>query len=459
MKKFVSFFLLFTIIISLLNTSGCLTKKSFTPFPTTDQKLLGPQKPIEKWTFTWETDKTDSNPQFDQSYNPAGLWKDPCVDSLGNVYFSDFQEYIKLRGNIFALSEAGKLLWKRSKTLTIKMDELKDGFINQETKTTSMFTKNNSSNKTYQLSDSFLGQDKMLYGIQNKKNWLLSIKNFFNRYWYFWFFGVGHVFDTNIVSMDYQGKIKWTYKIPQIDKEKRRFVKDFCDTKGNDYFVFDQAKEDDATFNNRVPVYEMYSLTSTGKLRWKKEYPTKHFAGEDYGKKFDLLSNKLVVGNSFLVSETKIPPYGNVEYYLQCLTTDGNLLWETKMQEDCELKVPYTMLDEKTFLVPIQDTKVDSTFLQAISSENGKVLWEKEIDSKHSTSPVVDVDGNIYIGAGGTEQKPRTIYSFTNKGTLRWSMVQTNPDQAFGTNLALGVNHTLYYGLQGTNLLYCIGEK
>jgi outer membrane protein assembly factor BamB len=381
------------------------------------------------------------------------------VDSTGNVYFSDFQEYMKLRGNIYAVSEAGKLIWKRSKTLTIKMDELKDGFINQETKTTSILTKNDSPNKTYKISDSFLGQDKMLYGIQNKKNWLLSIKNFFNRYWYFWFFGFGHVFDTNIVSMDYQGKIRWTYKIPQIDKEKRRFVKNFCDTKGNIYFVFDQAKEDEATFNNRVPVYELYSLTSTGKLRWKKEYPTKHFAGEDYGKQFDIISNKLEAENSFLVSETKIPPFGNAEDYLQCLSIDGDLLWETMMQEDGEMKVSYTMLDEKTFLVPIQDTKFDRTFLQAISAENGEVLWEKEIDSKYSTSPVIDSEGNIYIGAGGVDKKPRIICSYSSSGSLRWSMVQTNPDQAFGTNLVLGPNHTLFYGLQEMNLLYYIGEE
>jgi outer membrane protein assembly factor BamB len=459
MKKLVSFFLFFTIITCLLNTSGCSVKKSFTPFPTTDQKLLGPQKPIKKWTFAWETDKSDSNPEFDQSVTPLGLSKDPCLDSSGNVYFSDFQAWLKISGNLYSLSQNGKLLWKRPKILTANLEGLENGVLNQDSGNVSCFNQKNILVRSYKIFNSFLSENKMLYGFRSYKNWFISIKNLFSHIWFLWFYGIGHVYNFEMVSFDFHGKLRWVYKIPLVDISTRRFTHYFSDSQGNVYFVFDQAKEDDATFNNRVPVYEMYSLTSTGKLRWKKEYPTKHFAGEDYGKKFNLLSNKLVVGNSFLVSEIKIPPYGNAEYYLQCLSTDGNLLWETKMMEDCELKVPCTMLDEKTFLVPIQDTKLDRTFLQAIASENGKVLWEKEIDSKNSTSPVVDAEGNIYIGAGGTEQKPRTIYSYTRSGSLRWSMVQTNPSQLFGTSLVLGPNRTLYYGLQGMNLLYCIGEK
>lgn len=458
MKKLNSFFLFIVIITCLLNSAGCSTKKTFTPFPVTDQKVVGPQKPIEKWTFAWETDITDSNPEFMQSVAPLGLWKDPCLDSSGNVYVSDFQEWLKLAGTIYSLSPDGKLLWKNSKTLTFRMESLANGFLNQDTKKVTYFDPDNSVVKTYQLKNAFLGQDKMLYGIQNKKNWLLTIKNFFNRYWYFWFFGVGHVYDIKILSMDYQRKIRWTYKISQIGKETRKYIQSFCDSQGNVYFIFDQAKKDDATFNNRIPVYEFYSFTSTGKIRWKKEFPINHFAGDDYGKLVKFIPNRIKVNDTFIVGEKKAPIRLTPVFYLQCLSTDGDLLWETKIREDGEFKVPYAMLDEKTYLVPIQDTKLDRTFLQAISSVDGHVLWEKEIDSKNCTSPIVDSEGNIYIGAGGADKKPRTIYSFSSSGSLRWSMVQTNPEQAFGTNLVLGPNRTLYYGLQGMNLLYCIGE-
>jgi outer membrane protein assembly factor BamB len=456
------------LVVFLFSLTSCTANKqkpgvsSFIPFPSVNQKFLGPSNPKVKWIYEWEEVHNVNEKQDTDIVLPVN---NPSIDGQGKIYLNNQSKYFGPQGNIFVLTPEGRLLSNSSQSVARNIVGLHQGILIQNNEVldkAKVFYINQEGikQKEYAIANSFLGQDQFLYGLRFKETWFTPFLDKLQlKYSLMWNSSMKDLYRLEIISLDWNSNLRWNYSVPDINKKGGMLEKCFSDTKGNIYFIFDlfsTGKEQ----KKGIYTSEIVSLTSTGKFRWKNTFSTKRIDQDSYRTHYDIIPRNLTVSNSFLVYETKLDSSANKEFILQCLsTTDGNLLWENKLQNEQELKVPYTILDETTFLVSIQDINLDKTYLRAVSSENGKILWEKEIDSKHCTSPIVDSQGNIYIGAGGADKKPSTIYSYTSLGSLRWSMVQTNPDQAFGTNLVLGSNHSLYYGLQEMNLLYCIGDK
>ena len=75
--------------------------------------------------------------------------------------------------------------------------------------------------------------------------------------------------------------------------------------------------------------------------------------------------------------------------------------------------------------------------LYAINNKTGKILWSIELDSPATTSPSVDVNGNVFIATKATTEgfgwkwekdifKPSKIHCINNKGKVLWSYEQAN---------------------------------
>ncbi|WP_089717226.1 PQQ-binding-like beta-propeller repeat protein [Candidatus Entotheonella palauensis] len=57
--------------------------------------------------------------------------------------------------------------------------------------------------------------------------------------------------------------------------------------------------------------------------------------------------------------------------------------------------------------------------LYALATANGKLIWKAETPLQLSSTPVVDVDGNVYWGTGNT------LHAFTPQGQTRWVYTTT----------------------------------
>ena len=104
--------------------------------------------------------------------------------------------------------------------------------------------------------------------------------------------------------------------------------------------------------------------------------------------------------------------------------------------------------------------------LYAINNKTGKILWSIELDSPATTSPSVDVNGNVFIATKATTErsgwvddkdifKPSKIYCIDNKGKVLWSYelksdVYSKP--------AIGNDGTIYFG-SDDGYLYAVNTK
>ena len=81
---------------------------------------------------------------------------------------------------------------------------------------------------------------------------------------------------------------------------------------------------------------------------------------------------------------------------------------------------------------------------------DGELLWHYEIDAAEIFSPVIGIDGTIYIGTRNNNEAIHTaFYALNADGTLKWTVSSYD-----GTAPAvIGSNGTIYWPTMGTRIL------
>jgi hypothetical protein len=444
MKKRITLLLVITFWVQLIScTNGKIKigKSPFTPFPISTKPLQGISNPMKAWIFQIPYKSGD---------NMIGVEDKPVVDDSGNVYF------ISKNDKFYALNTVGEELWKINDTRFENIKSLKDGFVVDSLVSSNYYDPFGKFKQSFNNLGFYIGTDRMRYHtvfIKNAKRWWKALNE--KKWWKLFALSA----DTGIASSDYNGKIRWVYPIRQIGEEIRSLEKCFFDQQSNSYFILRKYDEHEFPEDQNTQTFEIYSFTSDGKLRWNKEIPCLLLNGELIGNFLDFLPEQIVVEDRFLLEVSRISVDGKKEEgHIKCFSTDGIELWDYPLPKNKFIRQSYIKLDNSLFVVPLIDLSNNRTYVQALD-QNGKLVWERDMISSESTTPIKDMDDNIYIGVGGTDDTERYIYSFDKLGKTRWSMKQPNSDASFDTPLVLGPNQQIYYGCNYESVLYCIGNK
>jgi hypothetical protein len=456
MKKLIVLF--FTTLLLLTNVS-CLPQKdykvdagAYSPLPVQNRSYQGIDKPKLAWTYTWGYQGNE--------WVGNGIESSPVIDGNGNTYFIDSNNDLQ------SVSPTGKLQWKseesRDKAQSYKngiiINTFDDGtfrgrlFGNTEDKGLML----NVSGKNIQRFESYpyYGPDGFFYSFFRKKDDKKVIRDVLNREWNFRYDKISYLY-----SFDTNQKIRWIYQIPQTGEEYRTLEKCFFDKQGNIYFVI--------TVTNPNRFNEIISLTSAGKFRWMKDFIPKTENTYDFYNRFiDFIPDQFIFNEVFLIRLSDISNYPSEKNEeinkFVCLSSDGEELWSKSIPDKLGLLSPYSINKDSVIYLTFTNWDLEKTYLQAIS-KTGKMLWEIELTGMESTSPILDKDGNIYLGVGGgyagKKYCDRYLYSFTSTSQLRWKMLQPNPSQNYEYSLVLGPNRRIYYGCFGKNIVYCIENE
>lgn len=442
MKKCISFLIATVFCLQLIScSSGKINKDSFTPFPVSRKPLLSITNPIEKWVF--------HIPYKEGDYS-IGIDDKPVVDDAGNVYF------VSKNQKFYELSNTGKEAFNQNKSLFKINRSLKDGVIANSFIDFNYYDSQGKFIKSFNFNGFEIGPDGMRYyitPIRNSSRWFKALRE--KKWWNL----ISGASDAGFASIDYNNKIRWVYPIKQIGEERRELIKCFFDHQFNVYFVVRKYFENDFEEDKETQIFEIYSFTSDGKLRWTKEIPRIVFYGEFIGNFQDFLPDQIVFKDRFLLEASKLTADGKKEEgHIKCFSVDGIELWDYPLPKNKFIRKSYILLENSLFIVALHNLTNNRTFLQAID-QNGKLIWERDMISSYSTPPIKDMEDNIYIGVGATSDTERYIYSFDKTGKTRWSMKQTNSYAQFDTPLVLDSNQQIYYGCDLESILYCIGNK
>jgi sugar lactone lactonase YvrE len=135
---------------------------------------------------------------------------------------------------------------------------------------------------------------------------------------------------------------------------------------------------------------------------------------------------------------------------LNALDANGALVWETDIAEpgaghpDPSLAIA----SDGTIYLGEHDKKSDNGSLTAVNTD-GTIKWRVPIESKSRevSSPTVDANGIIFIGADW-------LYAITDKGSIKWRF---ELEGGISTDIAIGKEGTLYFGTDKGHV-YAIGE-
>jgi len=445
-------FIFLSLVVLLISNTSCLPQKEykadpdpFTPMFVQTRSYDGIDNPKLAWIYTWEDKKTSS---YDK-----GMKTPPATDDKGNVYFIN-QDY-----QISSISSSGNLLWTKGNGIR-KMQILNNEIlINTSTFRTRLLSMedrglvlNESGIEQYGFElYSNMGPDGFFYNLIRKKDDKKIVRDSLKREWDF-----RNDYISNLYSFDAKQKIRWIYVIPQTSEEYRTLEKCFFDEKGNIYFVI--------SVTNSKRCIEIFSLTNMGRFRWKKEFLSESENFSDFSERFiDFIPDQFIFKDVFLIRIKNYPSEKEKEINkIVCISSEGQELWSNSIYKKEHLSHSYCISKDELFYFSVSNSSTEKTFLLAISM-SGKKLWEKELIGEATTTPILDEDGNIYIGSNSgyysNKLSDRYLYSFTPSGQLRWNMLQQNPSQSFDNTLVLGPNRRIYYGCYLENVLFCIENE
>lgn len=177
----------------------------------------------------------------------------------------------------------------------------------------------------------------------------------------------------NKVNMiDENGKLKWTYKLPENTSPVRGASNYVVDTKGNFYLGYGLEGK-----------YYLASINSKGKLNWR--YQLTEYVGPS--KPYIAKDGTVYIGSGNPTDY--MGPYG--ESYMYAISSKGKLIWKTKLAGDSinsELKMKSGNLLIRA--VPYDD----SSITEYTVSTKGKILSKKKVTS--TGLELTDKAGNSY---------------------------------------------------------------
>lgn len=412
MKKIVRFLLLSFIFIGLLSCSKSNKINSTkTVLLSTSNIYPGISKPADDWQFSWKEENSKS----------LGMACTPKVDSDGNIYFIG-NNFI-----LYSVSKDGNIRWKQPDVFGNWIETTKDGIMFYGPQgfvclyfdgAEKWISKELNGSKCIPL----LGPDGNIYAsIYRKSNNTISS------------------ITQEIVSIDSSGKSRWSYLIPTIENQENYFVNGFFDQQSNFYCLFIEHDLSWTDIN-----YVIFSLTSSGSLRWKKYFM--------HGKLIpNFLPEGLFINQTFLLAFSKDDSLSSLKE-ICAYDTNGTILWTYYESRIGTYQSSYALNGESTFYVPFSSDKI---YLQAINID-GLLQWERFMVGTKSTQPIIDNESHIYIGVNSSE---RSIYAFYADGVTIWSKKEPNEFEFYDHSLILGPNQKLYYGTKFQNQLYCVKDN
>jgi len=385
--------------------------------------------------------------------NPVLAWKKEIVQSLGTNN-CNIDMAITQNGDIYArvgdyyqrsemvlnfISSDALKSWNK-KNIENEYLPTKSGILINSYKKTNIFT-NDSQNQLefYKGKTGFIiGPNNMLY--QFGKNMTLS-------------------------SFDSSRKLRWIFQIPikNININYGNVIGYFFDTKSNMYLII--------SYHDGSNV--LYSISNDGELLTQREFPETlinfpPFALDFNGKFARMYGLYHMIGevfeDKFFIQNIKTINEKNVGV-IKALDFNLKELWnfqETDLGqfESDFVFSPYLDLYPILYLIYTKQ-KTNQMCLQAISSE-GELSWEKELGAIRCTNPILDKEGNIYVGilknANLGSDFNLFVICFTPDGSVKWIWEDKKLNNcSFNSDLVFGPNGSIYFAVVDKNdKLYCV---
>ncbi len=201
------------------------------------------------------------------------------------------------------------------------------------------------------------------------------------------------------------------------------------------------------TFNN-IGTSHLYSLASEGTLKW--DFPVtgriewspamgpdgtillSSYVSSSPGNLYALSPDGKLKWTYPLTGSVAISPDGTIFVIaptaLSALSLDGKLKWQ-----NLDIQGGSTMAvdDDGSAYVGTTNGKVIAV------SKDGQIKWTFATKGSHVVQPVVDYDGNLYVGADGDNN----LYALDSHGNLKWTFDLGSPMQS---KIAIDSNDTIY---------------
>jgi len=453
-----SVFLLFVSVLLIVSLSSCAFLRASRSFFKTMDKILyrpdpgpyvpftpitfdleGIDQPKHAWTYHWPED-------YDRTLEAMVSLQ---VDSHGNVYILGRNFYF------YALNSSGERLWGKKNFFQRSFVLCDEGVIAD-------------SMSGLRLLD-LKGQTKSYYP-RGTSDFYLAPDGFI----------VGEVL-TGLVSYDAKGKLRWHMPFDEDQYDYLHLEGYFFDTQSNGYYIFNASVPETPEMKKNMQWEHhtlIMSVSSDGKLRWKKVLSTKRQFLEEF-----LPTKESLVEDTFLLAfhqaEQEEPPEEMTqEWYesswgrwydakgvkpktIKAFNTDGEELWQVEETRLGLHDLDYAIDQENNFYFAYNEQDASTPYWELISghlmkvSKEGKLLWSKAMEGQFETAPLLDKNKHIYIGL---QTDDSNLFAFYPDGTEKWRMKVEVLNQ-YLHSLTFGPKRSLYFTSSLQSLLFCVRER
>jgi outer membrane protein assembly factor BamB/DNA-binding MarR family transcriptional regulator len=166
-------------------------------------------------------------------------------------------------------------------------------------------------------------------------------------------------------------------------------------------------------------------------------------------------------------SETFLVKIGNVTHYLDNTVSEGKRYYYTVSASNIEggglrssevsVKIFFTEASNSAWPMFRGNPQRTGLSCYNTSDNNGQVLWRYPIPEPIIASPIIAMDGTIYIGnrKNSMNSDNGDLYAITHDGTLKWKF---NLDEEITESVVLDKNGNLYFGA-GDQYLYSLSPN
>jgi hypothetical protein len=265
-----------------------------------------------------------------------------------------------------------------------------------------------------------------------------------------------------ITSFDSTEKVRWHFQMP---------IKNINIGEGYSDYFFDNNANLHLIAYYHDKSSTMFTISSNGDLLNqvvlpKKMFPQNMMIYADDGS-MEIINTEFL-GNVFddqifLYKATDGENSSNLRIRsIDAFGFDGQQKWSYIEPELGQFKSKYVLDKNSTIYLTYRKQINKKVFLQSISSQ-GKLEWEREINSSSSTNPIVDNERNIYIGAqkridNKSKDTIPIIYCFAPDGSVKWIWEDKELiNFSFHSDLVFGPKGSLYFAVTNNNdKLYCV---
>ncbi|MCE5223050.1 hypothetical protein LLG10_02520 [bacterium] len=376
----------------------------FTPLP---QFVQGIENPENSWFF-----------QIPSSQDEKGLYIPIQSDSDGNVYFIGRDQHF------YSLNPKGTLQWSKegafqpvlrmvdNKTLLTMLDAIRLYNLDGSVKSIWMET-----------GTCFLGPDGYIYTTlpsQEKKELIFS-------------------------SLDARGNLRW--KAPYQVKYGGHILIDglWFDDENNVYYFVEDISED-----KKFTDVSLFSFTSNGIPRWKKNFPSNKTLGFPFNQTFQ----SYVMFPLYSVKEETIQMENSK--WLIGLNRNGDEIWRKEEKRAGIYSVPFQVCPNGQFVTALSSIKEGVTFVSSYNNL-GEVIWERKLIGSEISPILADQENHTYIAAGGMSGD-RYLYAFNPDGSTKWKIKIPTPLSTEVETMYLGNDQSIYLTLKGKNIIYKVSQ-